>query len=114
MQSPVLVVDDNPAVQDFICMALFDEHYDVITASDGAEALEAVKRYQPSLILLDMQMPVMDGFEFLSVYCTEVNSAPVIAFSANAIDVARLPCVAAFIPKPFDLDALIELIERYK
>jgi two-component system response regulator MprA len=59
----VLVVDDDPAVRDALERALKAQHYAVATAIDGHQALETVANDQPELILLDVLMPVLDGFE---------------------------------------------------
>jgi class 3 adenylate cyclase/AmiR/NasT family two-component response regulator len=65
MRSPprILVADDNPANVDILRTRLVSQGYDIITATDGQEALEAARREQPDLILLDVMMPKRDGFE---------------------------------------------------
>jgi CheY-like chemotaxis protein len=62
---PVLVVDDDPAVRDLVRRGLEREGLAVAEAADGRAALDEVARRRPALILLDLMMPVMDGFEFL-------------------------------------------------
>ena len=61
----VLVVDDEPHIREVVRRFLTREGYDVIEAEDGAEALEKVGQEAPDIILLDVQMPQMDGFEVL-------------------------------------------------
>jgi DNA-binding response OmpR family regulator len=58
----ILFVDDDESIREFVTMALTDEGYQVSTAPHGAAAIELVNREQPSLILLDMRMPIMDGW----------------------------------------------------
>jgi CheY-like chemotaxis protein len=62
MQAQILVVDDEPVIVDVLTRFLTREGYSVVTARNGREALEIVKRHQPDLILLDVTMPEMDGF----------------------------------------------------
>src|SRR5947209_2506304 len=58
---PILIIEDEPAIRDFVAMALSAEGHRVLTASNGAEGLRALERDQPALILLDLRMPVLDG-----------------------------------------------------
>ena len=60
----ILLVEDDPEARDEMAGVLRREGYAVVAAADGEEALEAVRREMPALILLDLMMPVMDGFEF--------------------------------------------------
>jgi CheY-like chemotaxis protein len=114
MSRPILVVDDDVAIQEFVGRALKAEGYQFVLASNGAEALEAVEIHQPSLILLDMRMPVLDGWGFLKVYCEQSEPrAPVIAFSAHVTGDAPLLCASELLPKPFDLDKLFDLIAKH-
>lgn len=61
----VLVVEDEPMLKKMYEKILLDEHFDVATASNGKEGLEIAKTFQPHVILLDLLMPEMTGFEFL-------------------------------------------------
>ena len=65
---PILVVDDDEAILSAVESTLADEGYPVVTAPDGAAALDVVERQQPTAILLDMKMPVMDGWAFARAY----------------------------------------------
>jgi CheY-like chemotaxis protein len=114
MTGTILVVDDDSAVQEFVKLALSEEGYTVLTAFNGSEALEVAAKNALSLILLDMAMPVTDGWAFLNVYCQQPDAkVPIIAFSANARNAPESACVRAFLPKPFDLDRLFELVKMY-
>jgi two-component system, chemotaxis family, chemotaxis protein CheY len=118
---PVLVVDDDPHIREFLCDALGDEGYPVVAAADGAEALdrlEGLLPVRPGLILLDMNMPVLDGWGFAGAYrqfpspaghapivvCTAAHAAPRCAAEVGA---------DGFLSKPFDLSALFHILERY-
>jgi len=115
MPPSILVVDDDESIREFVQMALVDEGYRVLVAQDGAGALEIVKREIVDLIVLDMRMPVLDGWGFLTAYQkVSMPRAPVIAVSANNRSIAGTTAdVVDFIPKPFDLGHLIELVARH-
>src|SRR5690242_3024284 len=101
----VLVVDDEAAIRELLQLALEDEGYQAHRAASGAEALAAVARETPDLVLSDVWMPQMDG---LSLARRLVRlGIPVILMSAMATAV-DLPGVA-FLRKPFDLDRLLGL-----
>ncbi len=111
---PILIVDDDDGIQAFLSVALTSEGYDVITAPNGAVALELASRYHPQLIYLDMYMPIMNGWAFVNAYeKLPVDHAPIIAASANVLSTTSLTGVVAFLPKPFDLDELLSLVKRY-
>ena len=83
----ILVVDDDPAVADMVRQLLEGEPYAVSTAADGEQALEAVARHQPNVILLDLLMPRMDGFELLKHLKgrDEYKHIPVIVLTAKSL-----------------------------
>ena len=64
----VLVVDDEPPLRDLMRMVLEEEGYEVMTATNGEDALERTRTFAPDVILLDMSMPVMDGRAFAEAY----------------------------------------------
>jgi CheY-like chemotaxis protein len=109
---PILVVDDDRAICELIKTALTEEGFGVITADNGSQALAQLQEHAVSLIILDLQMPVMDGWEFLQLYQNfEHPLAPIIALSANKRPTRELPSiVGAFLPKPFDLTVLLDLV----
>lgn len=109
----VLIVDDDQHILGFLGLALEDEGYDVATAPNGAVALERVAERAPALIILDLWMPVMDGWRFLRAYRERAEpQAPVIALTAAQYDASRqtLTEADAFLTKPFSLDELIDLV----
>jgi two-component system chemotaxis response regulator CheY len=112
----ILFIDDDESIREFVMMALTDEGYEVSTAPHGAAALDLINRGQPNLILLDMRMPVMDGWAFLKAYDdTPQPHAPIIALTAsrNSPDTQVPPEVSGFLAKPFDLNDLIALIGQH-
>jgi CheY-like chemotaxis protein len=111
----VLVVDDDDAIRQFIQMALEGSGYEVTTAEDGQEALDAVRRAPPRVILLDMRMPVMDGWTFTRAYrATPPPHAPIVVLTAarDAGASAGEVDADAFLAKPFDLRELLGLVGR--
>jgi len=108
-QTPkVLIVDDEPFNVDYLEQELEDLNYDLITASDGGEALEKIKSKLPDLVLLDIMMPVMDGFAVLANMKADpfLRDIPVIVISAaNDLDsvVKGIQQGAEdYLPKPFE------------
>ena len=113
---PILVVDDDESIREFVSVALADEGYRVLTASDGAAALELARRQHPGVILLDMRMPVMDGWEFSRAYRRLPSPhAPIVVVTAARDVAARAAQIQAdaFLAKPFDLDELLDVVSRF-
>ena len=111
----ILVVDDDPGIVGFLELALIDEGYAVRAAANGREALEQIGDFRPSLILLDMNMPVMDGWEFyrrLRSRGPAEGSIPIVVMTAARDAAVRSRDVGAqgFLGKPFDLDHLFRVI----
>ncbi len=113
----VLVVDDDESILDFVREALEDAGYRVETATDGGEALELAARRPPDLILLDMRMPIVDGWEFAERYRQSPGPhAPMIVMTAarDAEAIAADIHADGYLAKPFTLDSLLDLVERYR
>jgi len=108
----ILVVDDESAIQRFICISLKASGYEVITANNGNEALEMVDVKKPDLVLLDVFMPGMDGLEVLKKIRTS-SSMPVLVTSARTFIAEKAMGLGAndFISKPFTPDFLIKKIQ---
>lgn len=85
----ILIVDDEPRIRDFVRMNLELEHYRVIEASNGLEALEKLREYLPDLVILDVMMPEMDGFETLHAL-REVSMVPVIMLTVRQSEQDRI------------------------
>jgi CheY-like chemotaxis protein len=113
----ILVVDDDENIRQIVRILLSDEGYEVLEASNGQAALELLGGVQPELILLDLRMPVMDGWEFAQRYSLMPGKhAPIIACVA-ALDATTacegVPAVA-ILSKPFDLDDLLEAVRSHR
>ena len=110
----VLVVDDQEAIRATLRTALDDEGFTVETAANGKEALDILERWQPCVILLDLMMPVMDGWAFREEQRRAGSTVPVVLLSAagRLEEHERSLGAAAVIAKPFDIDRVISTIER--
>jgi CheY-like chemotaxis protein len=107
----VLVVDDDPDTVETMRDILVEEGHTVLSARNGREALEVALRRRPDLVLLDLDMPVMDGRAFLDVVrrTPELAGISVVVLS-GADDGRRLPCES--VQKPLRLHTLLGLIDR--
>jgi CheY-like chemotaxis protein len=106
----ILVVDDDESIRQIVRLCLSDEGYRVTEAANGEAALAVLAEFQPELILLDLRMPVMDGWEFARRYrLLPGPHAPIVAFVAalNAVQECADLDTAAILSKPFDLDELL-------
>ena len=83
-EAPILVVDDDPTILATVSEALDFEGFRVMTATNGAEALELVDRNWPSLVLLDMRMPVLDGWGFMRAVRERGLNLTVVVMTAAA------------------------------
>jgi CheY-like chemotaxis protein len=114
----VLVVDDHPATVELVKSALEELGMEVETAENGAECLIAVSRRRPGLIVLDVVMPVMDGFQALQVLqqSPETRDIPVIMLTAKADDgdvsYGWSHGVTSYLTKPFSVEHLVALVRR--
>jgi two-component system response regulator MprA len=104
----VLVVDDEPQVRASVTEALELEGYEVAQATNGAEALVLLASQSPDVIVLDLWMPVMDGWAFRRAQLATHPHIPVVVLSALDLSSERLHELRAnaLIGKPFDLDVL--------
>jgi CheY-like chemotaxis protein len=112
----VLVVDDDPDIRDFVQLGLEDDGYRVLTAPHGQAALELLGRSPVDLILLDMRMPVMDGWTFACLYRQQVATcAPIVVVTAAQDAAQRSAEIAAegHLAKPFGLAELRATVAQH-
>ncbi len=115
-KAPILVVEDDDVILQTLEFVLVEEGYTVAVAANGKEALERVEEQPPRLILLDMKMPVMDGWAFAMAYrALPGPHAPLIVMTAARDTRSRAADIGAdaYIAKPFDLDTLLDLVHRH-
>lgn len=119
-ESLVLIVDDDPAVREWLGSVLSLEGYRVMTAYDGPSALEMCESHRPDVILLDVMMPKMSGLEVLDVLHDPESaydgSVPVILLSALGSDQDHWEGyrrgAAFYLPKPLEPTALVSVVEQ--
>lgn len=114
----ILVVDDEPDVRTLCRVNLEYSGYGVVEAGSGAEALDLVKNRKPDLVLLDLMMPRMDGWEVLRLLKEDEDTAtiPVVLLTARADDESQLKGwsegIVDYITKPFNPLSLVRFVEK--
>jgi CheY-like chemotaxis protein len=111
----VLVVEDEPAIREVMTLLFECEGFAVEAAANGQDAVDHSRRHLPDVIVLDLMMPVMNGWEFIKFVATDarLRHVPILVMSAGYIsaDVKGLDG-HPFLAKPFDIDALLGAVER--
>ena len=114
-----MIVDDEPRILDSVRMNLELEGYQVFEATNGQEALDAVRLRLPDLVVMDVMMPQMDGYETTRAIrqMPQFASLPVIAVTARAMQGDRDKSIDAgatdYITKPIDMEELLDCMERW-
>ncbi len=110
-QALVMVVDDDDEARELLAQILQDEGYEVVQAENGQRAVELALRVSPRLILLDLNMPVMDGWEFLRWLGRQSGiKSTVIVITAQIPGV--IPDASAVVRKPLDVPYLLPLMNQ--
>lgn len=111
MTAKVLVADDDRAIRDALARALALEGYEVLTAPDGAQALEVARTTPPDVWILDLMMPGVDGLTVCRVLRAEADRTPVLMLTARTETSDRVAGLDAgaddYLPKPFELEELL-------
>jgi CheY-like chemotaxis protein len=119
MVKSILVVDDRPVNVELLEHLLAGHGYEVETAADATAAIETITRRTPALILMDMQLPGVDGFELTRRLKSDPATAaiPIVAVTSHVISGDRLRAMAAggddCVSKPIDARALPSVVARY-
>ncbi len=113
----ILVVDDDAGIRDLLREVLLDSGYDVELAANGADALAAVRSAPPTLVLMDLMMPILSGFEATTALKRDATTAaiPIVAMSAGRTleSLGSTLPVDDYVSKPFDLTRLLAILERH-
>ncbi|MDB5927996.1 MAG: response regulator [Betaproteobacteria bacterium] len=113
----ILLVEDHQEIWDFLSRRLKRRGYDVVVAQDGQEGLDKARTESPDLLLLDMNLPVMDGWTVARTLKSDqaTRRLPIIALTAHAMAGDREKAIAAgcddYHPKPVDFSQLLNQIE---
>jgi CheY-like chemotaxis protein len=116
---PILIVDDNPTNLKLARIVLTDEGYDVRTASDAEQALEILETFEPRLVLMDLQLPGMDGLALTAKLKSDPRHRQIviIALTAYAMkgdaDKARAAGCDDYITKPIEIDGLVASVAHW-
>jgi CheY-like chemotaxis protein len=114
----ILLVEDNELNRDMLSRRLMRKGYEVLIAEDGAKGLKVATEEKPDLILMDMSLPVIDGWEVTRRLKAEpeTRAIPVIALTAHALSTDREKAMTAgcddYDTKPVELERLLEKIEH--
>jgi CheY-like chemotaxis protein len=112
----ILLVEDDPSIREVTAIGLRNAGFTVESAADGREGLDRFAAEPFDLILMDMQMPVMDGYEAVRALRARGVATPIIAITANAMAGDRERCIAAgcseYETKPIKAGQLVEKIAR--
>ena len=111
----MLVVDDDGALCEVMAESLRHAGYRVRTAENGMDALFAMEAQHPSVVILDLAMPFVDGWELSEELRTWTVDVPVIVVSGASIDVAATAQqigAVDYLKKPFDLNDLVDKVDR--
>jgi CheY-like chemotaxis protein len=119
MKQTVVVVDDEPAIVQVVSDVLMDADVDIVTCAYSTEANSCIREAHPQLVLLDVQMPIVDGIEIFRAMRADplTSTIPVIFFTANSDKLTqRLPDYkeqgATLLPKPFNVMNLLALVRQ--
>lgn len=111
----VLVVDDQEVIRDTLQVALDDEGFSVECAANGREALAVIGRWKPDVILLDLMMPVMDGWQFRREQQDDPALAhiPVLVITAAGAQQASTISATELLAKPLRIERVLDVLGRY-
>jgi CheY-like chemotaxis protein len=106
--SRILIVDDETSVRDLVRIVLEGKGYAVCSAANGKEALEKIQAARPDLVVLDLTMPVLDGWGVLEELRRTPGAPPVVVLSGMARLVQHPPGPVAWLSKPFRIGELLQ------
>lgn len=117
MSKKILVIDDDPTLVKVVQPFLESHGFSVSIACDGEAGLEAAKKISPDLIVLDVQMPKMNGYTFVFELkkVTSIKAVPIIVLTAKdgMAEIFKVEGVKEYISKPFKPEVLLTAIKKY-
>jgi CheY-like chemotaxis protein len=112
----ILIVEDIDLNIDLL-MQLLEDEYNLLIAKDGAQGVELARQNKPDLVLMDISLPVMDGYEATRIIRQVFRSLPIIGLSAHAMqgdaEKARAAGCTDYLTKPIDEDLLLKKLKEY-
>jgi CheY-like chemotaxis protein len=115
----ILVADDDPDILAIVSMSLETQGYTVYKATDGREAVDLAKEHHPDLVLMDMMMPIVSGYEAVSELKADASTRDItivgLSAKAMATDMERATDVGidGYITKPFRIAQVLTVVESY-
>ena len=119
MEKAILVADDDPDILSIVSMSLESQGYTVYKATNGREAVDLAKQHHPDLVLMDMMMPIVSGYEAVTVLKADAatRDITIVGLSAKAMatDMERATDVGidGYITKPFRIAQVLTVVESY-
>ena len=118
MGKTILSIDDSKAVREMVMFTLEPEGYNIVEAENGAEGLEQLRAARPALVITDLNMPVMNGLEFIEQARAEAagSGIPIVMLTTESApemkDKGKKAGATGWINKPFDSDKLIAVTKK--
>ncbi|MBI4309334.1 MAG: response regulator transcription factor [Candidatus Omnitrophica bacterium] len=117
MPKKILIIDDDPTMVKMVESFLAAHGYTVLSASGGEEGLEQIRAGRPDLIILDIQMPAMNGYTFIFEFkkIPDTSAIPVIVLTAKdgMAEIFKVEGVKEYLTKPFQPEVLLAKIKKY-
>ena len=119
MAKAILVADDDPDILSIVSMSLETQGYTVYKASNGREAVDLARQHHPDLVLMDMMMPVVSGYEAVTELKADASTRDItivgLSAKAMATDMERATDVGidGYITKPFRIAQVLSVVESY-
>lgn len=117
MGKRILIIDDDQGLLKLMAAFLTSHGYQVATAADGEEGLEAIRQQKPDLIVLDVQMPRMNGYTFVFEMkkIEDAKNIPIVVLTAKEgmAEIFKVEGVKEYVIKPFQTEALLATIKKY-
>ena len=119
MAKAILVADDDPDILSIVSMSLETQGYTVYKAANGREAVDLVRQHHPDLVLMDMMMPVVSGYEAVTELKADASTRDItivgLSAKAMATDMERATDVGidGYITKPFRIAQVLSVVENY-
>ena len=117
MAKQILIIDDDPTLLKMLQSFLESHGYEVVTANDGEQGLQQIKANVPDLILLDVQMPKMNGYTFVVELKkqTAMKAVPIVVLTAKEgmAEIFKVEGVKEYMTKPFHPQKILEAVQKY-